>query len=221
MFCVVISALYRGSNEHSPQHGITSHNGDVYVSGTAGTSPYAVISVRNADTLANSRYIYLKQCKPDDFCTIEITENEVMVVCNKAQGFLMLMTLDGQVTSQHGVKSELKKDPDTTSMEEIYQHIEAAYNQPTHCLGAPVIRGYFEGQILIADVDSYRLVVFDVETKRFSVLNTGPISCVGAVLVNDRLYVACKAAFDRKQFPSDAKYSVFHNSLQLYSVEMP
>ena len=197
------------------------HKGGLYVIGTAQTSECALISVHHANRPDLSRVIYLQQCKPCDFCTIEITKDDVMVVCNKAQGFLLLMTLDGQVTSQHGVKSELKKDPDTTSMEELNQHIEAAYNQPAHCLGAPVIRGYFNGQILIADVDSYRLVVFDVETKHFSVLNTGPMSCVGAVEVNNRLYVACKAVFDRKQFPGDAKYSVFDNTLQLYSVEMP
>ena len=196
------------------------HKEKVYVIGTAETCPHAVVSVRDT-FLRICSYIYLKQCKPSDFCTIEITDDDVMVVCNKTQGCLMLMTLDGQFISQHGTKSEHKKDPDMTSMEELNQHIETAYNQPAHCLGAPVIRGHFKDELLIADVDNYRLVLFDVETKHFSVLNTGPISCVGAVLTNDRLYVACKAVLDRDTFPGDVKYSVFDNTLQLYSVEKP
>ena len=129
------------------------------------------------------------------------------------------MTLDGEVLSHHGVAAPEAALSDVEPAV-LNQTILSRYQQPAHLLTSPVICGMFDDKILIADTGNFRLLLFDVDSETFSVLNTGPISCVGAVKVGNRLYVACTSAVDHSQFPGNKqKYHVHDNMLLLYSIE--
>ena len=129
------------------------------------------------------------------------------------------MTLEGEVLSRHGVAVS------ETTLEDVEpaalnQAILSRYQQPAHLLTSPVICGMFDDKILIADTGNFRLLLFDVDSKTFSVLDTGPISCVGAEKVENRLYVACTSAVDHSKFPgNERKYHVYENMLLLYGIE--
>ena len=206
----------------SPKHGLRKYRDEVFVMGAISTSPHAVMSVYEYDTANQSklnRYVYVHDCQAENFCTLEIAQNGSIIVCNKKQSFILLMTPKGEVLSRHGValSEATLQDVEPASLN---QAILSRYQQPAHLLTSPVICGMFDDKILIADTGNFRLLLFDVDSKTFSVLDTGPISCVGAEKVENRLYVACTSAVDHSKFPgNERKYHVYENMLLLYGIE--